>query len=394
MSKIDEFVEKYGVERKDTDSVKWDGMTENFGTNELLPMWVADMEFKGPEAMQQAMIKRVEHGAFGYSIVPDSYYEAFFNWQAERYQVNLEREWIRFSPGVVSSFFWMVNAFTAEQEGVIVLAPVYYPFYHSINDTNRRLVTSGLINEKGYFSIDYADFEAKIVENNVKLFIHCSPHNPVGRVWTAEEQNRLFDICLKHDVLIVSDEIHQDLTRQDHPHVAALALDGKYRSHLIVLNAPSKTFNLASLLNSHIVIADPELRKRYDAYANTTVKSVNSLFGMVATEAAYREGSQWLEGLNDVIEHNFNSLKEVFTEKAPEIVLTEKEGTYLAWVDLRAYLKPDEVIDFMQVNCGIAVDYGEWFGEGYEGFIRINLGTLPKNVRFAATKIVEELAKR
>ncbi|MBP1041787.1 pyridoxal phosphate-dependent aminotransferase [Vagococcus sp. BWB3-3] len=394
MSKIDEFVEKYGVERKDTDSVKWDGMTENFGTNELLPMWVADMEFKGPEAMQQAMIKRVEHGAFGYSIVPDSYYEAFFNWQAERYQVNLEREWIRFSPGVVSSFFWMVNAFTAEQEGVIVLAPVYYPFYHSINDTNRLLVTSGLINEKGYFSIDYADFEAKIVENNVKLFIHCSPHNPVGRVWTAEEQNRLFDICLKHDVMIVSDEIHQDLTRQDHPHVAALALDEKYRSHLIVLNAPSKTFNLASLLNSHIVIADSELRKRYDAYANTTVKSVNSLFGMVATEAAYREGSQWLEGINDVIEHNFNSLKEIFAEKAPEIVLTEKEGTYLAWVDLRAYLKPDEVIDFMQVNCGIAVDYGEWFGEGYEGFIRINLGTLPKNVRFAATKIVEELAKR
>lgn len=392
MKKIDEFVETYGVERKATDSVKWDSMTENFGTNDLLPMWVADMEFKAPEAVQEAMMKRVAHGAFGYSIVPDSYYEAYFSWQADRYQVQLEKEWIRFSPGVVSSFFWMVNCFTQEQEGVIVLAPVYYPFYHSINDTNRKLVTSGLVNEAGHFTIDYADFEAKIVENKVKLFIHCSPHNPVGRVWTAEEQNRLFDICLKHDVIIVSDEIHQDLTQEDHPHVAALALAEKYRSHLIVLNAPSKTFNLASLLNSHIVIANQELRDAYDAYANTTVKSVTSLFGVVATEAAYREGGQWLDGLNAVIEHNFVTLKAIFAEKAPKIVLTEKEGTYLAWVDLRAYLKPEEVSDFMQIKCGIAVDYGEWFGDGYEGFIRINLGTLPKNVTYTAHKIVEELA--
>lgn len=393
MIKIDEFVEKYGVERKDTDSVKWDNMTENFGTNDLLPMWVADMEFKVPEVVQEAMLKRVEHGAFGYSIVPDSYYEAFFKWQAERYQVHLEKEWIRFSPGVVSSFFWMVNAFTEEQEGVIVLAPVYYPFYHAINDTKRHLITSGLVNKHGQFTIDYADFEAKIVENKVKLFIHCSPHNPVGRVWTADEQSRLFDICLKHDVIIVSDEIHQDLTRKSHPHVAALALEEKYRSHLIVLNAPSKTFNLASLLHSHIIIADKALRERYDAYANTTVKSVTSLFGTVATEAAYRRGAQWLEGLNSVIEHNFNILKETFAEKAPKIILTDKEGTYLAWVDLRAYLKAEEVIEFMQVKCGVAVDYGEWFGEGYEGFIRINLGTLPKNVTYTATKIVEELAK-
>lgn len=393
MKNVDEFVATYGVTRKNTDSVKWDSMIDNFGTNDLLPMWVADMEFKAPEAVQEALINRVQQGAFGYSVVPDSYYEAYFNWQAERYHVKLEKEWVRFSPGVVSSFFWMVNAFTKAGEGVIVLAPVYYPFYHAINDTNRQLVTSGLLNTKGRFTIDYDDFEAQIVNQNVKLFIHCSPHNPVGRVWTAEEQKRLFDICVKHDVIIISDEIHQDLTRIDHPHVAALALDEKYRSHLIVLNAPSKTFNLASLLHSHIVIADQGLRAKYDAYAATTVKSVTSLFGTVATEAAYRQGGEWLENLNEVIEQNFNYLQKTFAASAPKIILTEKEGTYLAWADLRAYLGPTEVVSFMQEKCGIAVDYGEWFGDGYEGFIRINLGTLPTYVKQTADKIVTELAK-
>lgn len=393
MIEVNDFVKKYGVERKQTNSVKWDGMSENFAREDLLPLWVADMEFKAPEAVQKALLERVEHGVFGYTVVPDSYYETFFAWQAQRYQVTLQKEWLRFSPGVVSSFYWMVNAFTEVQESVLILAPVYYPFYDSIKETGRKVVTSQLVNEAGKFTIDFHDVEQQIIEHQVKLFIHCSPHNPVGRVWTLAEQEQLFEICLKHNVIIVSDEIHQDLTRPDITYVSSLNMAEKYRKQLIVLTAPSKTFNLAGLLNSHIIIPDKELGQRYDEYAVTVNKGVTSLMGIVAAEAAYQSGAQWLTGLVGVIEHNYQILKTAFAEKTPHVILSEKEGTYLAWVDLRAYLKPSETKEFMEDKCGLAIDYGEWFGQGYEGYIRINLGTDPKYIEYASQKITSELLK-
>lgn len=393
MSKVNQFVERYGVERKGTDSVKWDFMSEKFSKDELLPLWVADMDFKVPEGVRQALQARLDHGVFGYTVIPESYYEAYFNWQKTHYGVTLAKEWLRFSPGVVSSFFWMVNAFTQPADSVLILSPVYYPFYDSIKETGRTLVTSDLINQDGNYTIDFADIEAKIIANKVKLFIHCSPHNPVGRVWTVAEQTQLFDICLKHGVVIVADEIHQDLIRPDLKHVAALSLGEKYYEKLIVLNAPSKTFNLAGLLNSHILIPDTSLRATYDEYVASFHKASTNLIGFIATEAAYRTGDQWLEGLIEVIEHNYEILVRTFGQELPEIIVSPKEGTYLAWVDLSAYVPADELVDFMENRCGIAVDYGEWFGSNCEGFIRINLGTDPKNIQYTADKIVAEIKK-
>ena len=388
---MNKFIDKYYVARENTNSLKWDLVEQRFNGKNLLPLWVADLDFKVPEGVQRALHERVDHGVFGYSFIPDSYYEAFFQWEQERYQVALEKEWIRFANGVVSGFYWMVSTYTQPEESVLILSPVYYPFYDSIKDTGRHLVTSDLINEGGNYRLNFAEIEAKIVAEQVKLYIHCSPHNPVGRVWTREEQEQLFDLCLKHDVMIVSDEIHQDLTRPETTFVSALAMDQKYYSHLVVLKSISKTFNLAAMLISHIIIPAEARRQTYDAYAKTFEQSAVGVLGAIATEAAYREGGAWLESLLEVVEYNYELLATTFARELPQAIVSPKEGTYLAWVDLSAYVPAGEMVALMQDKCGIAIDYGEWFGANCEGFIRLNLGTKPDNIAYAVQQIVTHI---
>ncbi|MFB9278091.1 MalY/PatB family protein [Cohnella cellulosilytica] len=287
---------------------------------------------------------------------------------------------------MVNSFFWTVQAFTKPGDAVLVCSPVYYPFYHAVEDNGRLLVCSELVNTEGEYAIDFDDFEAQIEARRVKLFIHCSPHNPVGRVWTEEELRRIFDICTKHGVIVVSDEIHLDFTRPGTEFVSALKLKS-YFPNLIVLHSASKTFNLAGLLHSHLIIPDERLREVYDAHAKQVNKAATSVMGLIATEACYREGREWLDGLRGLIEHNYGLLKNEFAERLPRAVLSEKEGTYLAWLDLRNCAAADQVRAAVQDKCGLAVDYGEWFGEKSQGFIRINLATVPEHIRFAAEQI-------
>lgn len=387
---VDAFCKKYSVDRSQTSSLKWDNVAERFGKADLVPLWVADMDFKVPEEVQVAMIERIQHGIFGYSVVPDSYYEAYFAWEKEKYMVTAKKEWVRFSPGVVQSFYNMVHAFTKPKEAVIVLTPVYYPFFSAVSDSDRKLVRCALKNDQGDYRIDFDTFEAAIIENQVKLFIHCSPHNPVGRVWTKAELERLFKICKKHNVMIVSDEIHRDILQKGTDFYSALRMEDYY-DQLIVLNAPSKTFNLACLLHSHIVIPDEKIRKQYDEYAKEYCKSEVSLMGIIATEACYRYGSEWLEGLSNVIDYNFHILQQTFAQKAPLIIMSEKQGSYLAWIDLNAYVEPKNLESFIQEKCGLAIDFGEWFGKQNKGFIRINLATKPENIEFAATQITQNI---
>lgn len=390
MMEMAEFCRRYAVERRNTNSVKWDSLSERFGSNELLPMWIADMDFKVPEAVQEAMMNRIGHGVFGYSQIPDSYYEAFFNWMFSRHRVQLQREWIRFSTGVVNSLYWMVNAFTAPDDAVMICTPVYHPFHTAVTDNKRKLVCSELIHRDGRYTLDYEDFERQIIRHQVKLFILCSPHNPVGRVWTGEELGRLFDICVRYGVMIVSDEIHQDFVRSDTTFTSAVQLQD-YWSRLIVLNSASKTFNLAGLLNSHIIIPDVQVRKRYDDYARTVNKAEYSLMGWVAAEACYRQGSEWYEGLLKVVEHNFRTLQQTLCGSSLDITISDKEGTYLAWIDLGKQIKQmqsNDITSFIQQNCKIAVSYGEQFGLQSRNFIRINLATPPNHIDFAAKAIL------
>jgi len=389
-----EFVKTYSVERHGTHSGKWDGLKEKFGDADLISMWVADMEFRTCEQITDAMIQRCQHGVFGYSLVPDSYYQAFSDWMERRHNWPIQKEWVRFSNGVVTAVYWMVNAFTKPGDACIVLTPVYYPFHNAVKDTGRKLVTVDLINTDGRFSIDYDAFEKAIVDNDVKLFIQCSPHNPAGRVWTEEELDRVMDICTAHGVLIVSDEIHQDLIVGDKKQIpAAIVKGGKYRNNLICLSAASKTFNLAGLIHSHIVIMDKKLRDAFDAYAVTVYHTTNNILGMVATQAGYMYGDAWLDGLIQVIRENYEYLQGKLAQTAPGIVLSPLEGTYLALMDLRHYIRPEDTKEFIQDKCRIAVDYGEWFGDNFKGFVRLNLATDPKYVKMATENISREIAK-
>lgn len=391
---VKKFIETYYVERKGTNSVKWDGLNNKYTRDDLLPLWVADMDFRVPEKVQEMMKERIEHGVFGYSFVGDSYYEAFINWQKNRHDTHVEKDWIRFTTGVVNSFNYLIQSFSKEQDSVLILSPVYYPFFDAVKNNNRELVVSKLINTDGFYSVDFADFEEKIIKHNIKIFLHCSPQNPVGRVWSKEELTQLFEICHKHNVLVISDEIHQDFIQPGKTFISALSLDKKYQDNLFVLTAPSKTFNLASLLNSHVIIPNETRRDQFDGYLEKGIGSTISLMGMIATEAAYLHGEEWLDSLIEVIEYNFETMKQLLKDKLPHAVVTNKEATYLAWVDLSYYLSPKEMISTMEDKVGIAIDYGEWFDENSGSCIRINLATKTEHVIKATEKLIDTIKEK
>ncbi|APC42262.1 MalY/PatB family protein [Clostridium estertheticum] len=389
---IKQFCARYSMDRVGTNSLKWDALDKRYGDKNLIPMWVADMEFRAPEVVVNAMKKRIEHGIFGYSYVPDSYYNSFINWERNQHNYEVDKKWIRFSTGVVVSLYWFVNAFTKFGDSVIILTPVYYPFHDAVKDTGRRLITSELINVNGVYTIDFEDFERNIMENDVKLFIQCSPHNPVGRVWTEKELDKILSICKRYNVLVVSDEIHQDIIIGENVQIPAAIVSGaKYADNIITVTAPSKTFNLAGLLNCNIIISNEKVMARYDAYSKTINKTEVNIMGLTAAEAAYNYGEEWLKSLLGVIKHNYNHVKERLGDKAPKIVVTPLEGTYLIWVDLRGYIEPNETKTFIQEKCRLAVDYGEWFGENCKGFIRLNMATNPKYVEKAVDNIIKNI---
>lgn len=379
------------VDRRGTNCCKWDGQEGTFGENGLHAMWVADMDIKAPECVRKALYDYVELGVFGYVSVPDSYYKAFMDWEQRRHGCSVKKEWIRFSPGVVSAFNWIVQFITKEKDAVIVTTPVYYPFLNAVKDNGRTLITSDLREENGVYTIDFEDFEEKIEENQVKLFILCSPHNPVGRVWKKEEIQKLFEICRRHNVFVISDEIHQDLVYKGHKHITSLTFE-EYYDMMIAISAPSKTFNLAGAQNSFVVIPDESIRKKWDAYTKKLHVSGGNGFGYIAAEAAYRDGEEWLEEVKNQIFENYEYLKERLTSTFPDITVSPLEGTYLVWIDLGQYVKPEEMREFMQKKCRMAVDYGDWFGgERFGSHIRINLATSIENVKIGVEALCAHL---
>ncbi len=379
------------VDRKNSNCNKWDGQTTMFGEEGLLAMWVADMDFQVPQCVKEALTSYVESGVYGYYKIPDAYYQAFINWEKEQHGYEVKKEWIRFSPGVVAGFHWLVQILTKPKDAVLVNTPVYYPFFKAVKNNDRKLICSDLVNENGVYTLDLEDFEKKIVENSVKLFILCSPHNPVGRVWKKEELKKLFEICKKHQVLVVSDEIHQDLVYGENTHIPSLSV-GDYDHMMISLTAPSKTFNIAGAQNSIVVIPDEEIRRKWDRYIEGNSLPSGNAFGYVAAQAAYEGGAGWLEGVKRQIYENYKYLKTQLQEKLPEIIVTPLEGTYLCWVDLGAYVAPEEMEEVIQKKCGLAVDYGHWFGgDKFGTCIRINLATSMDNVKTAVDALAENL---
>lgn len=378
-------------DRLGTDCNKWDGCEEKFGDEHLLPLWVADMDFEAPSCVKQALKEYVDFGVFGYYQTPNRYYEAFINWEKTYHDYDVKKEWIRFAPGVVPAFNWLIHILTNERDGVLITPPVYYPFKDAVVNNNRTLVESPLMRLEDHYELDYEDFERKIKEQNVKLFIFCTPHNPVGRVWKKEEIVKVLDICKKYGVYVIADEIHQDIIMDGYQKVTAAAT-GNYDEIMVTLTAATKTFNLAGCQNSIVVIPNESLRKRYDDYLTRLRITGGNAFGYIAVQSAYEGGRKWLDEVLNIIEENYHLMKSILEEKLPKVWIPKLEGTYLMWIDLGAYVSADEIESVIQKDCGLAVDYGSWFGgEAYGTFIRVNLATREENIRLAAEKIVEVL---
>ena len=379
------------VDRVGTDCNKWDSMDARFGDNDLMALWVADMDFMVPECVRKAAREYADFGIYGYYKVPDAYYQNFIDWEEKYHHCHIEKQWLRFSPGVVSPINWYVNMKTQPGDGVIVLTPVYYPFLDAIRDNGRQLISCDLVRKDKVYHIDYADFEKKIVDNKVKLFILSSPHNPVGRVWKKEELEQLLAICRKHQVFVVADEIHHDLIMPGYEHTEILNIPG-YTDMMVVLTAGSKTFNLAGCKNSFVILPDEKLRQEYDDFLNTLRIRGGNAFGYVAVAAAFGGGRPWLDSVIDIIHKNAQYVEETLAEKLPDAVVSPLEGTYLQWVDLGAYVKPNETQELIQNKCRLAVDYGEWFGgERFGSFIRLNLATSPENIKEAVSRIIKNI---
>ena len=378
------------VDRRNTDCGKWDGLKDTYGRDGLQAMWVADMDFKAPECVLNAINDYIKTGVFGYYKPRESYAEAFIDWERKYHGYEVKKEWVRFSPGVVPAINWLLHFMTNEGDAVIVQTPIYYPFMDGVKHNKRKLIMCDLVNTNGVYTIDFDAFEKQIAENDVKVFIMSSPHNPSGRVWTKEELKTMLDICRKHNVFVIADEIHQDIVFSGTQIPAATV--GDYDDMLVTLTAASKTFNLAALQNSFIVIPNAELRAKYDEFKEGIRLRQGNPFGYVAAEAAYRYGREWFENVKKIIYGNYLYIKDTFAARLPKAVVTPLEATYLMWIDLGAYVSAENMHDFIQNKCELAFDYGDWFGgERFGTHVRINLATSREMVEKAAERIIANI---
>lgn len=379
------------IDRNGTDCIKWDGTKGTFGEAGLLPLWVADMDFQAPACVREAVASWAAHGAYGYYKVPDRYYKAFIRWEQEQHGYEVDRDWICFSPGVVPAIYWLVQILTQPGDAVTVLTPVYYPFLNAVKDNGRTLAPCDLVNEGGKYTIDFDKLDRHFAETQSKVLILSSPHNPVGRVWRRQELEQLCAVCEKHGVTILSDEIHQDLVIGDHPHIPTATV---YKGRCVTLASASKSFNLAGLKNSFVVIPDEELREKFRRFAGLICCGDGPSVGYVATAAAYERGLPWLNAIRERIAENYQAVCGEFADRLPQAVISPLEGTYLMWIDLRECLDPEKTKFIVQEVCGLAVDYGDWFGgDAWKGFIRINLATSLDNVMLATSRLLAALTE-
>lgn len=376
------------VDRKNTSCLKYDFAVKRGMPADILPLWVADMDFKTSSYIQDAVAAQAEHGIYGYTESGDSYFEAVQSWFFTHYDWKVEEKWLVKTPGVVFALAMAVQAFTQENDAVMIQQPVYYPFSGVIKDNGRRIIDNTLVqDEAGSYHMDLADFEEKIIREKVKLFFLCNPHNPVGRAWTREELEKIGDICYKHHVLIVSDEIHADFV-YNRKHQVLVNLKKEYEEITITCTAPSKTFNIAGLQVSNIFIPDNQLRHRLKRQIAASGYSQLNAAGLAACEAAYRYGEEWYNGVKAYIRENISFTKKFLEERIPKVKMLEPEGTYLVWVDFRALgLSNRELEDLIIHKAGLWLDSGAIFGAAGEGFQRINVACPRVTLQTALEKI-------
>lgn len=374
------------VDRLDTDNVKYDLREPYFGKADVLPMWVADMDFETPDFVREAIQKRAQHPIYGYSFRPKAYFTSIINWVNRRHQWKLEKDWILFSPGIVPALNMATLTFTKPGDGILVQPPVYFPFFSAITNHNRKIVENQLIYQEGKYTIDFNDFENKA--KDASMFFLSNPHNPVGRLWTKDELQKMGEICVKNNVIIIADEIHCDLTLPGFRYVPMASLSEEISGKTITCIAPSKTFNMAGMSTSSLVIEDKTLRNQFEQTIEHVHVGSGNLFGNVASIAAYTHGDQWLDELLMYIENNFKLLEDFIKNEMPALHLIKAEATYLAWIDFRRTgLSDDEIKQKLLDEAKLGLSPGPVFGSGGEGFQRMNLATPKTNILDALERL-------
>lgn len=381
-------------ERKNTRSVKWDSLQPIFQTDDVLPMWVADMDFKAPQAVNDALIKRAEHGIYGYTVIDNDVTDAIINWTSRRHNWKIDSDWLTFSPGVVTSLHMAIQAFTKPNDKVLIQTPVYTPFYKVIEQHEREVVKSPLILENNLYKIDFANFEDKL-KQGVKAFILCSPHNPVGRVWTKDELAEMARLCLKYDVLLLSDEIHADLVFPGNHHVPIASLSEEIADNTITFMSPSKTFNLAGLQASYIITTDKVKRDKLKECLEMQGLNALNTMGNTALEAAYKHGEAWLDELVDVLNDHQNYVIEMLETHTKELKVNRSEGTYLIWVDCSGLQMDSKSLHkFMIEKAKVGLNPGANYGEEGNQFMRINIACPRSTLEDGINRIITAVNNR
>lgn len=375
------------IDRRNTRCLKYDFAVERNMPADVLPLWVADMDFETSSYIEDAIIERAKHAIYGYSEVKTPYFDILKKWMQKHHDWDIQRKWLVKTPGVVFALAMAVKAYTEPGDAVLIQQPVYYPFLEVIKDNGRNVVSNTLyLGEDNRYHIDFEDFEQKIVDHKIKLFLLCNPHNPVGRVWTKEELTRLGDICVKHHVTVVSDEIHEDFVFKGKHQVFA-NIKKEYEEITVTCTAPSKTFNIASLMISNILIQNPELKRKFKHQMDAAGISQLNVLGLVACEAAYEHGEEWYQEMKAYVKENIEFVKQYVEEQIPGVNMVEHEGTYLVWLDFRGTgLSVEELDDKIINQAKLWLDSGKIFGSCGEGFQRINVA--------CPRKVLEEAMER
>jgi cystathionine beta-lyase len=377
------------ISREGTASVKYDARQATFGRADVMPLWVADMDFASPECVTDALVQRARHPVYGYTLAPESLFDALMDWLKTRHGWEVRRDWIILCPGVVPSLYAAVQAFAQPGEGVIIQPPVYFPFMSSVTDTGRQLILNPLKLENGRYTFDLAHLEQSAAQG-ARLLLLCSPHNPVGRVWSRQELDDLLDVARRYSLVILSDEIHADLLYPGTTHIPLAAMD----SNVITAVAPSKTFNIPGLGLSALVVPNPEHRAALNQVFGRMHVSATNPFGMAAFEAAYRGGAPWLDALMGYLAETCNAVRNYLATELPQIKLIEPEGTYLLWLDCREMGMSDhELRQFFVKQAGVGMSPGTLFGEAGSGFMRMNIGA-PRAQILQAMKNIADATRR
>ena len=375
--------------------VKFSGEEERAAALKAIPMWIADMDFRTDPGITKAVIDDVAHGINGYTSRWDEMFDAFIGWIGKRHGWTIRREWLDMTPGVLSAVCTAIQVLTDPGDKIIVQTPIYTPFFELIRNNGRHVVESPLLYDGNTYSIDFDDLEKKAGDPRVRMLILCSPHNPVGRVWTAEELTRLGRICIDHDVYVFADEIHSDLILSGHKHVPFGMLSEEFAMHSITSYAPSKTFNLAGFYTSIAVIPDPVVRGRFARRMRANGANCICTPGKVALEAAYRHGEDYVTQLLAYVEGNVKLLVDFVAENLPGVHVVPPEGTYMAWIDFRnCGIPEDEINKFLLCDAGVVLEYGEWFGLAGKGFERMNLACPRATLEKALNQIKGAMDRR